>query len=58
MAPDVYARDVVQMLAQKSKPLWHWAGTMSSVVWAMYYFLPKSWRMYLVKKRTGLLQQL
>ncbi|KAG8410286.1 hypothetical protein J3458_017998 [Metarhizium acridum] len=54
MDTDEYARKVVGMIQKKSKPIWFWSGGSVSIAWFMYYFVPRSVRLFVMARRFGL----
>ncbi|EFY84795.1 oxidoreductase,short chain dehydrogenase, putative [Metarhizium acridum CQMa 102] len=55
MDTDEYARKVVGMIQKKSKPIWFWSGGSVSIAWFMYYFVPRSVRLFVMARRFGLI---
>jgi hypothetical protein len=52
MDTDTYARKVVSMIQKKNKkPIWFWRGRSASLAWFLYYFVPRSVRLFLVARR-------
>ncbi|KAK2599106.1 NADPH-dependent 1-acyl dihydroxyacetone phosphate reductase [Conoideocrella luteorostrata] len=51
---DEYARSVVKAIQKKNRPIWFWGGGSSLFAWFLYYFVPRSARMYLVARKYGL----
>lgn len=57
MDTDDYARKVVRMIQKKKRPLWFWSGGSISIAWFLYYFVPRSARLFIMARRFGLTAQ-
>lgn len=49
-----YARHVVRMIQRKRKPRWFWSGGGVTLVWLLYYFVPKRLRLTIMARMNGL----
>jgi hypothetical protein len=57
MDTDEYARKVVGMIRKKKRPIWFWSGGSVTLAWCLYYFVPRSARLFLMARRFGLIGQ-
>jgi 1-acylglycerone phosphate reductase len=54
MDTDAYAASVVRMLQRRNVPHWFWSGAKSTLVWMLYYLLPRWVRMRIMARQFGL----